>query len=86
MNWSVWLVSKESPYLSGSKPSYTKSATYFTATPAVISLQRAHKKNTRLQKPSVSNIVGRRDVQECLHMVKWVVQRVTSEPPRAPGC
>ena len=25
------------------------------------------------------------NVQECLHMVKWGVQRVVSEPPQAPG-
>lgn len=65
--WSSWLVSKESPCLSGSKPNYTNSATYLTATPAVLSLQRAHKQKTLgLQKPSVSNIVRRRNVQKYL--------------------
>ena len=41
--WSAWLVSKESSRPSGFFTSYTKSATYLTAPPALVSLQTAHK-------------------------------------------
>ena len=41
--WSAWLVSKVPHRLSVSLHSYTKSATYLTAPPAVVFLQRAHK-------------------------------------------
>ena len=58
--WSVWLMSKEAPCLSGSLPSYTKSATYLTA-PLPWSPYREHTRNTRVTKPSVPNIVRRPD-------------------------
>jgi len=45
--WSAWLVSKESPLLSGSLLSYTESATYLTA-PLPLSPYREHTKNTRV--------------------------------------
>ena len=60
--WSAWLMSKESPCLSGSKPSYTKSATISYRTPCRRLLTDSiQKKILGLQKPSVPNIVGRRN-------------------------
>ena len=47
--WSTWLVSKQSPRLSGSLPSYTKSATYLTA-PLPSSPYREHTKTTWVTK------------------------------------
>jgi len=65
---------------------YTKSATYLTAPPAVVSLQRAHKKYWGYKNPLFAILYeDQTNVQECLHMVKWGVQLVASEPPRAPG-
>ena len=81
--WSAWLVSKESPCLS---PNYTKSATNLTAPPAVVSLQTAHKKYSGYKNPLFPILYeDQTNVQECLHMVKWGVQLVASEPPGAPG-
>jgi hypothetical protein len=60
--YSAWLVSKESPRLSVSKPSFTKNLLqYLTAPPAVFSLQTAHKKTLGLQKPPIPNILERRN-------------------------
>ena len=53
--WSAWLVSKESPFLWGSMPSYTQIYNILPHSPVVVSLQTAHKKH------SVPNIVGRRN-------------------------
>jgi len=53
--WSAWLVSKESPFLWGSMPSYTQIYNILPHFPVVVSLQTAHKKH------SVPNIVGRRN-------------------------
>jgi len=84
--WSAWLVSKDSPFLAGSLPSYTKSATYLTAPPAFVSLQREHKKHSGYKKPLFPILwEDKTDVEECLHMVRLGVQHVASEPPRAPG-
>ena len=49
VKWSAWLVSNESSLLSGSLPSYTKSATYLTA-PLPSSPYREHIKNTWVTK------------------------------------
>ena len=80
--WSAWLVSKESPLLSGSLLSYTQSATYLTA-PLPSSPYREHTKNTRVTETFCFQ--DQTNVQECMHMVKWGVQLVAREPPRAPG-
>ena len=56
--WSGWLMSKESTRPTGSLPSYTKSANISYRTPAVVTLQRAHKKHSVTQ-PSVPDIVRR---------------------------
>jgi len=45
--WSAWLVSKESPLLSGCLLNYTQSAIYLTA-PLPSSPYREHTKNTRV--------------------------------------
>ena len=84
--WSDWLVSNEFPCLPSSLPSYTKAATISYRAPSRRLLTDSTQKTLGLQKPYVPNIVGRQNVQECLHMVKWGVQRVASEPPRASGC
>ena len=68
--WLVWLVSKESRCVSGSLPSYTKPATYLTAPPAVLSLQREEKKNTRVTKPLGSQYCGKTK-QTCRNVCKW---------------
>jgi hypothetical protein len=59
--WSAWLVSKESPRLSGSKHSYTKNLLQYLTAPLPSSPYRQHTKTLGLQKPSVSNIMGRRN-------------------------
>jgi hypothetical protein len=58
---SAWLVSKESPRLWVSKRSYTESATIFYRTPCRRLLTDSTQKTTGLQKPSVPNIMGRRN-------------------------
>ena len=78
--WSAWLVSKESPFLWGSMPSYTQIYNILPHSPVIVSLQTAHK-NTLFPIWCEDET----NVQECLHMVKWGVQRVASEPPQAPG-
>jgi len=46
VKWSAWLVSKESPLLWGSKPSYTQICYNIVPhSPVVVSLQTAHKKH-----------------------------------------
>jgi len=57
---------KESRRLSGSLPCYIKSATYLTA-PLPSSPYRQHTKNTRVTKPSVSNIVRRPNKRAGVH-------------------
>jgi len=65
---SAWLVSNESPVSQAPSLVTLKSATISYRTPAVFSLEAAHKKTLCLQKPSVPNIMGRRkNVQECLY-------------------
>ena len=59
--WSAWLVSKESPRLSGSLPSYTKSATISYCNACRRLLTDSIQKTLGLQKPSFPNIVGRRN-------------------------
>jgi hypothetical protein len=56
-------VSKDSPVSETPSPVILKSATVriLPHSPVVVSLQTAHKKTLGLQKPSVSNIVGRRN-------------------------
>jgi len=55
-------------------------------TPAVVPLQTAHKKYSGYKNPLfLISYQDQTNVQECMHMVKWGVQLVTSEPPRAPG-
>jgi hypothetical protein len=62
---SAWLVSNESSRLSGSKHSYTESTAVLHPTLLSSPYKPAYK-NTRVTKPSVPNIVGRRNnVQEC---------------------
>jgi hypothetical protein len=108
--WSAWQASKESLVSQAPSPDIPKSATTFTAPPAVVCLQTAHK-NTRFTKTLCSQYNGKTKqsagmsaygqlgsatgwqwasttpwiLQECLHMVKWGVRRVASEPPRATG-
>jgi len=84
--WTTWLASKGSTRLSGSLPSYTKFATYLTAPRAVVSLQRPHKKYSGYKNPLLPILYeDQTNVQECMHIFKWVVQLMASEPPRAPG-
>jgi hypothetical protein len=71
--WSDWLVSNEFPCLPSSLPSYTKAATISYRAPSRRLLTDSTQKTLGLQKPYVPNIVGRQNVQECLHMVKWGV-------------
>ena len=61
-------------------PSYTQVYNILPHSPVVGSLQTAHK-NTLF--PILWE--DETNVQECLHIVKWGVQRVASEPPQAPG-
>ena len=58
---TAWLVLKESSRLSGSLPSYTKSATISYRTPCRRLLTDSIQKTLGLQKPSVPNIVGRQN-------------------------
>jgi len=59
-------VSKESPHFTGSLPSYTKYATYLTAT-LPSSPYREHTKNTRVTQPSVPDIVRRPNKRAGMH-------------------
>ena len=73
--WSAWLVSKVSTRPTGSLPSYTKSATYLTAPPTVVSLQRAHKKSSVYKNPLFQILYeDQTNVQECMHMAKWGIK------------
>jgi len=69
--WSAWLVSKESPCLSGCKPSYTKSATVSCLTPCSRLLTDSTQKTLGLQKPSVPNEMGRWNKQRCRNVSMW---------------
>ena len=85
---SAWLVSKETPVSEVPSLVILKSATVSYRTIVSSPYTTAHK-NTRLQKPSVPNIMGRlnnRAGMTAYGQVIWGVQRVASEPPRAPGC
>ena len=87
---SAWLLSKEPLRLWDSKPSYTEFC-YSIAShpPVVVSLQYSTQKTLRLQKPSLPNIMGRLNNRAGMSpygQVIWGVQRVASEPLRAPGC
>jgi hypothetical protein len=68
--WSAWLVLKESPRLSGSKHSYTESATISYCTPCRLLLTDSTQKTPGLQKPSVPNIMRRRK-QTCRNACIW---------------
>ena len=60
--WSAWLVSKDSPVSQSPSPVILKSATISYCTPCRRPLTGSTRKKTlRLQKPSVPNIVGRRN-------------------------
>ena len=79
-------MSKESPVSQAPSPDILKSATIYYRTPCRHLLTDSTQKTLGLQTHSVPNIVGdETNVKECLHMIKWGVQRVASEPPRAPG-
>jgi len=64
--WLAWLVLKDSPLLSSTLPSYTKSATYLTA-PCRHLLTGSTQKILRLQKPPVSNIARRPNKRAGMH-------------------
>jgi hypothetical protein len=84
--WSAWLVSKESLRLWGSKSSYTKICYGILPHSPVVSLQTAHKKHKVYKTPLFLILwEDETNMQECLHMVKWGVRQVASEPPWAPG-
>jgi hypothetical protein len=78
--WSAWLVSKESPFSEAPCPVILKSTISYP-TLLLSSPYRRHTKNTLF--PILWE--DETNVQECLHMVKWEVQQVASEPPQAPG-
>ena len=83
---SAWLVSKESPVSQAPCLVILNPLQHLTAPPAVVTLQTAYKKNSGYKNPLFPILwEDKTNVQECLHMVKWGVQRVTSEPPQAPG-
>jgi len=67
--WSAWLVSKVSPCLSGSKPSYTKSATISCRTPCRLLLTDIQK-NTRFTKTLCSQYCGKTK-QTCRNACLW---------------
>ena len=73
-------------YLTAPCPVTLQSATYLTA-PLPSSPYREHTKNTRVTETFCfqSCMKKQTNVQECMHMVKWGVQLVASELPRAPG-
>jgi len=77
--WSAWLASKESRVSQAPSPVILKFATISYRTPCRRLLTDSTQKTLGLQKPSVPNIMG------SLNNVKWGVQRVASELPRAPG-
>ena len=84
--WSASLMSKESPCLSGSLSSYTKAGTISCCTPCRRLLTDSTQNTLVLQKPSVPNIVGRQNKRAGMSAYgQCGVQRVASEPPRAPG-
>ena len=58
---STWLVSNESPVSQAPSPVILKSATISYRTPCRRVLTDSTQKNTRFTKPSVPNIMGRRN-------------------------
>jgi hypothetical protein len=59
--WSAWLVSKKSPVPQTPNPVILKSATISYRNPCQPPHQIAQKKTLGLQKPSLPNIMGRRN-------------------------
>jgi len=82
---SARLVSNESPRLSGSKPSYTEMCYNILPHPCRRLLTGSTHKHSVYNNPLFPILwEDERNVQDCLHMVKWGVQRVASVPTRAP--
>jgi len=80
-------VSNESPVSQAPNQVKLISATVSHSTLLSSSPCRQHTRNTTFTKNHLFTILWEDEpnVQECLRMVKWGLQRVVSEPPRAPG-